>query len=89
MVVDERRRPVGLVVGDLGRSTVDRVLGSVDVESEVDTSVGEGIHAGVVLGSVVDSVDTDSVDAELLELGDVALAAIGIGNGILRVGGAT
>ena len=80
---------VDLVVGDLGRSTVDRVLGSVDVESEVDTSVGEGIHAGVVLGSVVDSVDTDSVDAELLELGDVALAAIGIGNGILRVGGAT
>jgi hypothetical protein len=42
-----------------------------------------------VLGSVVDSVDTYSVDTKLLELGDVALAAIGIGNGILRVRCAT
>ena len=74
-----------LVVGDLRRSAVDRVLGGVDVESEVDTSISEGVHAGVVLGSVVDSVDTDGVDTKLLELGDVALTTILVGDGVFRV----
>ena len=39
--------------------------------------------------SVVDGVDTDSIDAQLLELGDVPLAASRVGNGIGRVGGTT
>jgi hypothetical protein len=38
-----------------------------------------------VLSSVVDSVDTDGVDAELLELRDVALAAISVGDGVLGI----
>jgi hypothetical protein len=42
-----------------------------------------------VLGRVVDSVNTDSIDAQLLELDDISLAAIGIGDGISQVGGAT
>lgn len=82
----ENALEVDLVVRDLGRSAVDRVLGSVDVKRKVDTSIGEGVHAGVVLSSVVDSVDTDGVDAELLELRNVALAAISVGNGVLGVG---
>jgi hypothetical protein len=65
---------------------VERVVGSVDVEGEVDAGIGEGLHAGVVGGRVVDRVDTDGVDSELLELGDITLAAISIGNGILEGG---
>jgi hypothetical protein len=42
-----------------------------------------------VLGSVVDGVDTDRVDAELLELLDVTLAASSIGDGILSIGSTT
>jgi len=42
-----------------------------------------------VVGSVVDSVDTDSVDAELLELVNVALAASSVGDGVLSIGGTT
>lgn len=80
---------VDLVVGDLGRSAVDRVLGGVDVESEVDASIGKGVHALVVRGSVVDGVDTDSVDTKLLELGNVALAAGLIRNRILGIRSAT
>ena len=81
----ENALKVDLVVGDLGRSTVDRVLGSVDVEREVDASISQSVHAFVVVGCVVNSVDTDGVDAKLLEFGDVALAACYIGDGVLRI----
>jgi len=40
----------------------------------------------VVLG-VVDGVDTDRVQAELLELLDIALAAFGVSDGVLGFGG--
>jgi len=85
----ENALEVNLVVGDLGRSTVQGVLGGVDIKGEVDTSIGERVHAGVVGRSVVDSVDTDSVDTELLELGDVTLAASLVGNGVLCIRCAT
>jgi hypothetical protein len=39
-----------------------------------------------VVGRVVDGVDADSVDTELLELGDVTLAAVSVGDGVLGVG---
>jgi hypothetical protein len=42
-----------------------------------------------VVGGVVDRVDTDGVDAQLLELGDVTLAAVDIGDGVCEVGAAT
>jgi hypothetical protein len=80
---------VDLVVRLLGLGAVDGVLGGVEVEGEVDTGIGEETHAGVVVGAVVDSVDADGVDAELLELLNVALAASLVGNGVLRIGGAT
>jgi hypothetical protein len=38
-----------------------------------------------VVGCVVNSVDTDGVDAKLLKFGDVALAACYIGDGVLRI----
>jgi hypothetical protein len=71
------------------RSAVDRVLGGADVEGEVDASIGEGVHALLVVASVVDGVDADGVDAELLELGNVTLAASSVGDGILCIRCAT
>ena len=85
----EQALEVDLVVRLLRVRTVNRVLGRVDIESQVDASVGEETHAGVVVSTVVNSVDTDGVDAELLELGDVTLAALLISNGVLCVGCAT
>jgi hypothetical protein len=41
-----------------------------------------------VVGGVVYSVHTNSVDAQLLELFDIALAAVGVGDGVLSVRGA-
>jgi len=49
----------------------------------------QSAHAFLVIGSVVDGVHTDGVDAELLELRDVALATSYVGDGILCIGGAT
>jgi hypothetical protein len=80
---------VDIVVGGLGVRTVKRVLGGVDVEDEVDASVSESVHALVVVGGVVDGVDTDSVQAEILEVLDVTLAALSIGDGIGELGGTT
>jgi hypothetical protein len=40
-------------------------------------------------GGVVDGINTDSVDAEALELLDVAFATSNIGNGVLSIGCAT
>lgn len=42
-----------------------------------------------MVGAVVDSVDADSVDAEVLELLNVALAASLVGDGVLCIGSAT
>lgn len=40
---------ISTVVRGEGVSSVDRVLGSVGVEDEVDASVGEGLHALIVV----------------------------------------
>lgn len=80
---------VDIVVGDLGFSTVEGVLGSVDVENEVDTGLGQGVHALVVVLGVIDGVDTDSVQAKLLEVFDVTLTSIDIGDGVGKLGRAS
>jgi hypothetical protein len=49
----------------------------------------QSLHALVVVGGVVDSVDTNGVDAEALELVDVALATSNVGDGVLSIGCAT
>ena len=46
---------------------VDRVLWCVHIQGEVDASICQRAHACVVVRSVVYSVDTDSVDTQLLE----------------------
>lgn len=41
-----------------------------------------------MVGGVVDGVHADGVDAQLLELLNIALAAIDVGNGVLSIRGA-
>ena len=41
-----------------------------------------------MVGGVVHGVHTDSVDAQLLEFLDIALAAVDVGNGVLSIRGA-
>jgi len=59
--------------------------GRVDIEHEVDAGSGKHGHALVVVNMGVDGVDTDGVDAELLEQEDVTSANLGVGE---RVGAA-
>lgn len=47
-------------------------------EHGINTSCAELAHAGVVVESCVDGIDTNGVDGKLLEVGDVALACGGI-----------
>jgi hypothetical protein len=85
----ENALDVGSVVRRTGLGTVDGVLGVVDIENEVDASVVERLHARIMIGLVVDSVDADNVDAELLEVLDITLANIRIGERILVSRGTT
>lgn len=77
------------VVRGLGVGPVERVLGSVDIEDEVDASISQRLHTLIVALGVVDGVDTDGVHAQLLELGDIALASGRLRDGVLQLGGAT
>lgn len=77
------------VVRDGGLIASDRVQGSVDIESNVDSSLGKSVHASIVVDAVVNSVDTDGVDAKLLEVLDVTLATSLVGQRVLSVRRAT
>lgn len=54
--------------------TDDGVLGLRQVGNNVDASIGECVHAVLVVLAGVDGVDTDGVGLELLEVLDVTLA---------------
>jgi hypothetical protein len=45
----------------------------------------QSVHALVMVGGVVDSVHTDSVDSEALELLNVALATGSVGDRVLGI----
>lgn len=77
------------VVRRVGVGAVDGVLGVVDIGNEVDASVGELLHALLVVLGVIDGVDTDGVHTEVLELGNVTTADGGIGQGVDVLGRAT
>jgi hypothetical protein len=76
-------------VESLSILTVERVLGGVCVESNVDTRVVEHLHALVVVLGIVNGVDTDGVDTEILEVGDIALQALEIEERVLRISSTT
>lgn len=77
------------VVGLGRRGTVDGILWSVDIQSEVDTSSSECAHAGVVVCRVVHGVNSDGVDSELLELCNVAGASRLVGERVGCIRGTT
>jgi hypothetical protein len=69
--------------------TVERVLGRVGIECQVDTSIVEHLHALIVVLRVVDGVNTDGVDTERLEVGDIALQALNVEQRVLCISGTT
>ena len=56
--------------------------GGRQITDDVDTSVGQSAHTLVVGGVGVDGVSTDNVGAQLLQVGDITLAAVSIGQGV-------
>ena len=78
-----------VVVRLVGVEAVERIEGSVGIDNDVDPGIGQHLHALVVLLGVVHHVDTDGVDAQLLKLGNVALAHLGVGQGIDSTGGSS
>ena len=69
--------------------TVERVLGGVGVKGNIDTGVVEHLHALVVVLGVVDGVDTDGVDTEILEVGDIAPQALEVEERVLCISSTT
>lgn len=65
--------------------TVEGVIRSVGIESEVDTGVFEDLHTLIVVLGVVNGVDTDSVDSKILEVGNIALQSLDIEERVLSV----
>lgn len=80
---------VDVVVGLLGLRAVDRVLGGVDVQDEVDARIRQSVHTLIVVLGVVHRINTDGVQTQTLELLNVALAAVGVGDGVGQVTRAT
>lgn len=76
---------IDIVVRCSGLLAVDGIVSRVDIQRQVDASVRELLHALIMVLCVVDGIDTDGVDAQLLELLDVALAVAIVGNRVLRV----
>jgi len=60
----------------LGRMHVLMGQWRVDIENQVDTSSSKHGHALIVVQGCVDGVDTDGVDTETLEKGDITSANI-------------
>ena len=69
--------------------SVERVVGCVGIERQVDTGVIEHLHTLVVVLRVVDGVDTDGVDAERLEVLNIAFETLEVEQRIGSVGRAT
>lgn len=55
---------------------IDRVLWSLNVESEVDTSSSESLHASIVICTIVDGVDTQRIDTELCTSTETAVQCL-------------
>lgn len=74
------------VVGEEGRGTVDGVFGGIDIQNQVDAGICQELHALVVVGSVVDSVDTDGVYSQFLESGNITRTRGNIRDGVDELG---
>lgn len=65
----------GIVRGG-GIDPVQRVLCSVDIEHQIDSSLLQQLHAVVVIGRVVDLVHSNSVDSQLLEVWHISITVL-------------
>lgn len=66
----------------MGVVSVDRVVGVVHVEDEIDTGIVEQLHTFGVVLSIVDRVDTNGIDTKVLESLDIPCACIEVCEGI-------
>ena len=53
----------------------------------VDSGLVKGAHARIMIEGVVHAVNTDDIDPELLEIGDIASTSSGVGQGVDEGGG--
>ncbi|KAG9526665.1 carbohydrate-binding module family 43 protein, partial [Aureobasidium melanogenum] len=69
--------------------TVDGLVGGGKVRHDVDASICEHVHAGIVVLGRINGVNTDCVGAQSLKVGNITCASrlIGQGVGVGRVGG--
>jgi hypothetical protein len=65
--------------------TVEGVVGSVGIESEVDAGIIENLHTFIVALGVVNGVDADGVDSKIFEVGNIALQPLDIEERVLSV----
>lgn len=63
-------------------STVKGVQWCVDIEDQVNSCIGQSGHTVIVVGSVVNGVNTNSVDTEFLELCNITGASGLVGDRI-------
>ncbi len=50
-----------------GFVSADGVFGGIDIQGEVDASIGQLFHAHIVVLAIIDCVDADGIDAQFLE----------------------
>lgn len=54
----------------------------VQVNEKIDASLGESVHAALVIGCRVDMVDTDGIGAQVFHLLRITLALVCVNEGI-------
>lgn len=79
---------VNRVVRRLWISSVDRVIWRVGVQHQIDTSISQLLHTLIMVRRVIDSVDSHNIRSQLLELGNITLADLWVGQWVDEVGGA-
>jgi hypothetical protein len=77
------------LVKSLQAFTVEGVVRSAGIESEVDAGLVQHPHSIVVVTSIVDGVNTDGVDSKLLKHLDVGLECFSVEKRILGIGSTT
>lgn len=62
--------------------TVDGGIGGGKIRHDVDASICEHVHTGIVVLGRVDGVDTDSVGAQSLKVRNITCASRFVGQGV-------
>lgn len=84
-LIDDAGIPLVQIDSPRGIAAVDGLAGRRQVGDHVDASFGQQVHALGVVGRGIDVVCANHVGPQLLHQGDIALAGVDIGEGILGV----